>query len=161
MWETGAAEETVYRGANLLTVDAKGRVAMPARYRQSLLDVCGGQLVITANFERCLLLYPLPTWLEKERELINLPDTHSQSAGLKRLLVGHATEVEMDKQGRLLLPPVLRDYAQLNREAMLVGRINSFELWDEAAWTAQRDAFVAGSRDGKLALPPGFENFTL
>ena len=151
----------MYRGANLLTVDAKGRVAMPARYRQSLLDVCGGQLVITANFQRCLLLYPMPTWLELERKLLVLPDVHAQSAGLKRLLVGHATEVEMDKQGRMLLPPVLRDYAQLSREAMLVGRIDSFELWDEAAWNAQRDQFVAGTRDGKLDLPGGFENFTL
>jgi MraZ protein len=150
----------VYRGANLLTVDVKGRVAMPARYRQSLLDACGGQMIITANFERCLLLYPLTTWLETERKLMALSDVNSQSAGLKRLLVGHATDVEMDKQGRLLLPPVLRDYAQLTREVMLVGRINGFELWDEAAWTAQRDQFVAGTRDGKLELPPGFTDFT-
>jgi MraZ protein len=86
---------------------------------------------------------------------------HAQSAGLKRLLVGHATEVEMDKQGRLLLPPVLRDYAQLNREVMLVGRINAFELWDEAAWNAQRDQFLSGTRDGKFDLPPGFGDLTL
>lgn len=151
----------MYRGANLLTVDVKGRVAMPARYRQSLLDACGGQLVITASFEHCLLVYPLPTWLEKERELMNLPDVHPQSAGLKRHLVGHATEVEMDKQGRLLLPPVLRDYASLGREAMLVGRVTGFELWDEAAWNAQRDQFLATTRDGKFELPPGFGGLTL
>lgn len=151
----------MYRGANLLTVDPKGRVAMPARYRQSLLDACGGQLIITASFEPCLLLYPLPTWLEKERELMRLPDVDARSAGLKRHLVGHATEVEMDKQGRMLLPPVLRDYAQLNREVMLAGRVTGFELWDETAWTTQRDQFVAGSRDGKLELPPGFGDLTL
>jgi MraZ protein len=151
----------VYRGANLLTVDPKGRVAMPARYRQSLLETSGGQMVITANFERCLLLYPLPTWLEIERKLLALPDVHAQSAGLKRLLVGHATEVEMDKQGRLLLPPVLRDYAQLSREVMLVGRINGFELWDEAAWNAQRDQFLATTRDGNFQLPDGFGGLTL
>lgn len=151
----------MYRGANLLTVDVKGRVAMPARYRQSLLDASGGQMVITAHPSRCLLLYPLPTWIETERNLMALSDFDKQPAALKRLLVGHATEVEMDKQGRLLLPPVLRDYAQLSREAMLVGRINGFELWDETAWNAQRDQFVAGTRDGKLDLPGGFENFTL
>jgi MraZ protein len=151
----------VYRGANLLTVDVKGRVAMPARYRQSLLDASGGQMVITASFERCLLLYPLPTWLEIERKLMALSDVHAQSARLKRLLVGHATEVEMDKQGRLLLPPVLRDFAQLSREAMLVGRINGFELWDETAWNAQRDEFLAASRDGNLDLPGEFGSLTL
>lgn len=151
----------MYRGANLLTVDAKGRVAMPARYRQSLLDASGGQLVVTAHPSRCLLLYPLPTWLETERNLMALSDFDKQSAALKRLLVGHATEVEMDKQGRLLLPPVLRDFAQLTREAMLVGRINGFELWDEAAWNAQRDEFLAATRDGKFDLPPELRGLTL
>ena len=151
----------MYRGANLLTVDVKGRVAMPARYRQSLLDTSGGQMVITANPSHCLLLYPLPAWLELEQKLMKLPDVDKQSVGLKRLLVGHATEVEMDKQGRLLLPPVLRDFAQLTREAMLVGRINSFELWDEAAWNKQRDEFLAATRDGKFDLPDEFRGLTL
>ena len=151
----------MYRGANLLTVDVKGRVAMPARYRQSLLDASGGQMVVTASPSRCLLLYPLPTWLETERKLMLLPDMDKQSVALKRLLVGHATEVEMDRQGRLLLPPVLRDFAQLSREAMLVGRINGFELWDEAAWNAQRDEFLAATRDGKFDLPDEFRGLTL
>lgn len=151
----------MYRGANLLTVDVKGRVAMPARYRQSLLENCGGQLVVTAHPARCLLLYPLPTWLETERKLLTLSDFDKQSAALKRLLVGHATEAEMDRQGRLLLPPVLRDYAQLSREAMLVGRINGFELWDEAAWNAQRDEFLAATRDGEFDLPDELRGLTL
>ena len=151
----------MYRGANLLSADEKGRIAMPARYRQSLLDSCGGQLVITANFDRCLLLFPMPEWLEIERKLVALPDVNAQAAGLKRLLVGHATEIEMDKQGRMLLPPVLREYAKLGREVMLTGRIKGFEIWDGAAWNAQRDEFLAGARGGSLDLPDEFKSLTL
>lgn len=134
---------------------------MPARYRQSLLDACGGQLVVTAHLERCLLLYPNPTWLDIEQKLMTLPDFDRRSGGLKRHLVGHATEIEMDKQGRMLLPPVLREYAQLGREVMLVGRITGFELWDVTAWNAQRDQFLAASKDGGLDLPQEFKSLTL
>src|SRR5690348_8760122 len=117
-------------------------MAVPARYRQSLLDTCGGQLIITADRDPCLLLYPTSTWLEIEERLRKLPDYDPASRGLKRHLIGHATDVEMDKQGRMLLPPVLREYANLTREVMLVGKFNGFELWDEKAWNAQRDEFL-------------------
>jgi MraZ protein len=152
----------VYRGANLLAIDEKGRVAMPARYRQSLLDSCGGQLVITENFrEPCLLLYPAPAWLEFESKLMALPDVDAAAAWFKRQLSGNAVEIEMDKQGRMLLPQVMRDDAGLAREAMLVGRINRFEIWDVATWKREQDAFLAASRAGNLNLPDEFKSLTL
>jgi MraZ protein len=134
---------------------------MPARYRQSLIDACGGQLVATAHIERCLLLYPNAAWLEIEQKLLDLPDFDARSGGLKRHMVGHATEIEMDRQGRMLLPPVLREYAHLNHQVMLVGRIKGFELWDEAAWNSQRDDFLGQSRAPGFELPDSCKDLTL
>ncbi len=113
-------------------------------------------MVMTVDKDRCLLLYPLPTWLEIEKKLQALPAYNPSTRKLQRFLVGHATELEMDKQGRLLLPPVLRDFASIDRRAMLVGQVNKFELWDEAAWNEQ---WIEPPDD--IALPEGFEALTI
>lgn len=148
----------MFRGANLLTVDAKGRIAVPARYRQTLTEMCGGQLVMTVDQARCLLLYPLPTWAEIEKKLQQLPAYDRNARRLQRFLVGHATELEMDRQGRVLVPQVLRDFAGIDRRAMLVGQINKFELWDETAWDAQ---WQEPPGEDDFDLPEGFASLTL
>jgi MraZ protein len=114
---------------------------------------------VTAHTERCLLLYPLSTWTGIENKLRELSD-FGTTGRFRRHLVGHATEVEMDKQGRLLLPPVLREYARLGREVMLVGKINGFEVWDGAAWAMQRDDFLATASDAE-GLPDSIRSLTL
>lgn len=112
-------------------------MAMPAKYRDRLQDLCGGQLVITVDRDdRCLLVYPLPEWEEIERKLAKLPSLNKQTRRLQRLLIGHATECELDSAGRILLPPKLREYAGLDKQVMLLGQVNKFELWDEQAWSA-------------------------
>lgn len=111
---------------------------------------------MTVDKDRCLLLYPLPTWLEIEKKLQALPAYNPNTRQLQRFLVGHATELEMDKQGRLLVPQVLRDFASIDRRAMLVGQVNKFELWDEAAWN---DLWLEPPTD--IALPEGFETLTI
>ena len=91
------------------------------------------RLVVTIDRDQCLLIYPLPEWEEIERKLMRLPTLNEHARRLQRLMVGYATDVELDGHGRLLLPPTLRGFAHLERNAMLIGQGNRFELWDEAA----------------------------
>ena len=132
----------MFRGVNQLNLDAKGRLAMPTRYRERLREMCGSELVVTVDPDRCLLIYPLPEWLEIERKLMKLPTFDKTSRQMQRLLVGHATEVDMDGQGRLLLPPPLRRFAGLDKHVVMIGQGSKFELWDEDLWTRQRDEWL-------------------
>ena len=150
----------MFRGANKLTLDAKGRMVMPTRYRERLQEICGGNLVVTVDKDRCLLIYPLPDWEEIERKLMRLPTLNPQARRLQRLMVGHATEIDLDGHGRLLLPPKLREFGMLTRDAMLIGQGQRFELWDEARWDARRDEWLAGDEPAG-DLPAELESLTL
>ena len=133
----------MFRGENKVTLDAKGRLAMPTRYREGLVEDAGGRMVITIDHvERCLLIYTLPDWEDIERKISKLPALNPVARSLQRLMIGHATDVELDAQGRLLVPPNLREYAGLTRDVVLSGQGTRFELWDEAAWAAQREASI-------------------
>ena len=134
----------VFRGVTRLSLDAKGRMAMPARYRDGLLAACDGRLIVTVDRDRCLLIYPLPEWERIERDVLSRPNMNPGVRELQRLLVGHATDCEFDGQGRILLPPELRRFAALDKHVMLVGQGNKFELWDEQAWVERRDAWLGG-----------------
>jgi len=150
----------LFRGVNTLNLDAKGRIAMPMRYRQRLADGCNGQLVITVDRDRCLLIYPLPEWEVIERKLVKLPSFNKQARRLQRLLIGHATEVELDSAGRVLLPPPLREFADLEKKAVLIGQGNKFELWNEALWSERRDVWLAEDDDLE-DLPADLETLSL
>jgi len=121
----------VFRGATKVTLDAKGRMVIPTRYRERLQERGDARLVVTIDRDQCLLIYPLPEWEEIERKLMRLPTLNEHARRLQRLMVGYATDVELDGHGRLLLPPTLRGFAHLERNAMLIGQGNRFELWDE------------------------------
>ena len=151
----------MFRGVNALNLDTKGRMAMPTRYRQRLVDSCHGQIVITVDSsDRCLLVYPLNEWEVVERKLQKLPSFNKQTRRLQRLLIGHATDVEMDSAGRLLVPPPLRDFAGLDKRTVLIGQGNRFELWGEEHWNQLRDEWL--SEDGDLGdLPSDMETFSL
>jgi MraZ protein len=150
----------MFRGANKLTLDAKGRMVMPTRYRERLQELCGGKLVITVDKEQCLLIYPLPDWEEIERKLMRLPSLNAQARRLQRLMVGHATDTDLDAHGRLLLPPNLREFSLLKRDAMLIGQGMRFELWDEARWNERRDEWLAGE-ESATDLPAELETLSL
>jgi len=141
MWVT-PHEKGMFRGVSNLNLDAKGRMAIPARYRDRLLESCGGRLILTIDVDHCLLMYPLPEWDRIEQALMSRPNMNPQVRRLQRLIVGHATDVEFDGQGRILLPASLREYAALEKHAVLVGQGNKFELWDEESWASQRDAWL-------------------
>jgi MraZ protein len=138
----------MFRGANKLTLDAKGRLVMPTRYRERLQERCGGHLVVTVDKDQCLLIYPLPDWEDIERKLTKLPTLDPRTRGLQRLMVGYATDLELDGHGRLLLPANLREFGLLTRDAMLIGQGLRFELWDEARWNERRDEWLASAHGG-------------
>ena len=147
----------MFRGVNRLNLDAKGRLAVPTRFRERLRECCASELVITVDTDHCLLIYPLPEWQEIERKLMKLPSFNKAARRLQRLLVGHATEVEMDGQGRVLLPPPLRQFAGLEKHAVLIGQGNKFELWDEGRWNDQRDGWLEQADLEQLDLPADLE----
>lgn len=131
----------MFRGLNAVNLDAKGRLAIPTRYRADLKELCENQLVVTRGLENCLLLYPYPEWEDVENKLVKLPSLDRKVKILQRLLIGHATESEMDGQGRLLLPDKLREFAGLTKRIALVGQLNKFEIWDEEVWHASSESW--------------------
>ena len=139
------------RGATKVTLDAKGRLAIPTRYRERIAQRCDGHLVVTVDKDYCLLLYPLPDWEDIERKLMRLPSLDKRARRLQRLMVGHATEVELDGHGRILLSRELREFAGLEKQAVLLGQGNRFELWDEERWNETRDGWLSDGDDADLS----------
>lgn len=122
---------------------------MPIRCRERLVDDSGGQLVVTIDTEApCLLLYPIAEWEVIERKIEALPSFDRSARRIQRLLIGHATEIELDGNGRLLVPPLLRDYASLEKQVMLVGQGKKFEIWDKGYWEDQRASWLAEEANG-------------
>jgi MraZ protein len=147
---SGSVGANVFRGGSTVNLDAKGRLAFPTRYRAHLDERCEGHVVLTVHHDRCLLLFPRPDWDEIERKLVRLPNQDKTTRELQRMLLGHATELDVDKSGRILIPPRLRDFASLEKRVELVGLGNKFEIWDEAAWEKNCSSWVAGdSADGE------------
>ncbi|KAF6675373.1 MULTISPECIES: division/cell wall cluster transcriptional repressor MraZ [Pantoea] len=128
----------MFRGATLVNLDSKGRLAVPTRYRDLLIGESQGQMVCTIDLHQpCLLLYTLPEWEIIEKKLARLSSMNPLERRVQRLLLGHASECQMDSAGRLLLANTLRQHAKLTKEVMLVGQFNKFELWDEQTWYQQ------------------------
>lgn len=150
----------MFRGPSKITLDAKGRLAIPSRYRERIVNRADGWLVATVDREHCLLIYPLPDWEEIERKLIRLPSLHPKSLRLKRLMLGHAMELEMDGQGRILLPRELREFAGLDKQAMLIGQGNKFELWDAERWIKRRDEWLSDEENDYTELPAELESLS-
>jgi MraZ protein len=120
-------------------------MVMPTRYRDLLEERCGGKLVVTVDKLQCLLLYPFPDWEEIERKLMKLPTMNAQARQLQEMMVGNATELDLDGHGRILLPANLRDFAFLTRDAVLIGQGVRFELWDETRWGKRCGDWVSGA----------------
>ena len=149
----------MFKGGSTVNLDAKGRLALPTRYREDLISRCEGRVVLTVHDDRCLLLYALPDWDEIERKLVRLPNQNRRARTLQRMVLGHATEIDMDKSGRILIPPRLREFALLEKRVVLAGLGNKFEIWNEEAWDKRCDEYV--SDDGDAELPDSLETLTL
>ena len=148
----------MFQGATQINLDAKGRMSVPTKARDPLTQGGTVKLVLTAHPEGCLLLYPLPAWEPIRAKVMAFPSLDRQSNLWKRLLVGFAEEVDPDSAGRLLIAPVLRDYAHIKRQVMFVGQGSHFEIWDLEAWNAGLESLRTG---GAPNVPPGMENFSL
>jgi len=150
----------MFRGVNALNLDIKGRLAIPTRYRDEIVRLANGRMVITVDRDHSLLLYPLPEWEEIERKLVKLPSFNVQARRLQRLLIGHATEVELDGNGRILLPPLLREFAGLDKAVVMIGQGNKFEIWDEAKWNERRAEWLTAA-EGEGELPDELGSLSL
>ncbi len=133
----------MFAGSHLLTIDDKGRLAIPSRFRQQLSDEHGTQLFITRAYNPCIEVYPAPVFRELAEQIQNL-DNRAAADKLKEVFIGHAVETEIDKQGRVLLPQILRRHARLETNAVLVGQITRFDIWSEDVWTQR---FGEGNAD--------------
>ena len=146
----------LFHGATVLTLDAKGRLAIPTRHREALL-ASGRTLVLSAHPDGCALLYPEAAWEPVRAQVEKFPSFHPQASWWKRLLLGFEEHVAPDASGRVLLSSGLRLHAKLEREAMLVGQGRYFELWDAGVWSAK----LATALSATGAPPPGMEDFSL
>lgn len=152
----------MFRGVVNLNLDAKGRMAVPTKYRAVLTDRFAGKVVITVDPDRCLSIYPLKVWEEIERKLDRLPTFNPSARKLQRALTGHATEVEMDANGRVMVPAPLREFAGITKKAVLMGQTRKFELWDAEQFEAKRNGWLEDINDlGELDLPDEFASLSL
>ncbi len=144
----------MFRGLTAINIDSKGRMVIPTRYRDALLNGLGTSsfpIVVTIDPEfSCLLLYPMKEWEIIETKLQGLSSFNQVSRRIQRLLLGHATELELDANGRILLPPLLREYAALKKEVVLVGQGKKFEIWDETKWNESRAGWLSSSNHNEL-----------
>lgn len=148
----------MFRGATSLNLDAKSRLVVPTKHREALQLECAGSLVLTAHPHRCLLLYPQPAWEPIQAKMMALSSFDKQSSALQRLLVGFAEDINLDSAGRMLVSPVLREFAGLDKEVMLVGQGSHFELWGMAAWRSQLEQVM---QSDSFSMPAELEGFSL
>lgn len=145
----------MFRGVTAVKIDVKGRMVVPSRYRERLQEENAGHIVMTIDTdERCLLLYPLNTWEVIEQKVAQLPSFNPKARRIQRLLIGHATEIELDNNGRALIPPLLREFAGLKKHAVLVGQGGKCELWDESHWQERRGHWLQQDANDDLTLLP-------
>ncbi|KAA8980674.1 MULTISPECIES: division/cell wall cluster transcriptional repressor MraZ [Gammaproteobacteria] len=148
---------TNFLGSHAINMDAKGRLAIPARVREDLETLCGGRIVLTAHTEeRCLLVYPEPQWEEILPKIEALPSFNKAVRRTQRLLIGYATPLELDGAGRILVPQPLRDYAGLEKKLYLVGQGRKLELWSEDRWMAWLE-----EDDGDEEIPEEMKSLSL
>ncbi len=136
----------MFRGVQNINMDAKGRLAMPARQREPLSSLCNDQIVVTIDTQStCLVIYPLPEWERIEKEVQSLPALKPAVKRFQRLILGYATDLELDGSGRMLLPASLREYARLEKKLVLVGQGNKLELWSDTLWLAETEQALLDS----------------
>lgn len=138
----------MFKGFNSINIDAKGRLAIPARHRDQLSAEDSGGLILTLNpWDRCLWLYPASQWTLIEAKLQELSDFDREARRTKQIIRGYATDCALDGQGRVLLPNELRKFALLDKRIAFLGQGNKFEIWDEVLWSEQRDEWLDGVND--------------
>ena len=124
----------MFRGRYTHSIDAKGRVSIPSKFREVINGRGQTTLMVTNDLDPCLVVFPMEQWIEEEKRIQSLPNYVSQALQYKRFYISGAQECPLDRQGRILIPPSLREHAQLNREALFVGLLEKFEIWSPDLW---------------------------
>ena len=128
----------MFRGSFEHSVDSKGRVSVPSRFREILAERYEGRLVLTKDYDNCVMAYPLEEWERVEDKIKALPQSQKEVRDYMRFVFSNAAECELDRQGRILIPPSLREGARISKAVMVVGMLNKMEIWDRAAWEARK-----------------------
>ena len=128
--------ENLFKGIHNLSLDSKGRLGIPVKYRDNIIGLVKGAMVITIDTEeKCLLLYPSNFWSKIQDKISNLPSFNKNARRIQRLLVGHAEDIDVDSNGRILISKPLREYASLTKKVILIGQGEKFEIWDQGTWS--------------------------
>ncbi len=127
----------MFRGSSNHTIDPKGRIIIPARFREELKSDGGNGVMVTV-MDNCLFAFPFDSWYELEDKIMSLPTTNAYMRRFRRVFVGEAAECKCDKQDRILIPPTLRQYAKLEKEIVLVGALKHFEIWSKERWDTEK-----------------------
>jgi MraZ protein len=152
----------MFRGASGITLDSKNRITIPTRFRDELFELCEGKMVCTVDIVHpCLLLYPMPEWEDIELRLSQLSSMNPHERMLQQVILGNASDCELDKSGRLLINGPLRQHAGLEKSLMLVGQLNKFEIWSESAWQEQMQASITKIQSGEFELTERLQDFSL
>lgn len=130
---------TMFRGRYEHTIDSKGRTSIPVKFRDVLNGKDTNGLIVTNEFDGCLVAYPINEWKIVEEKISSFPDIRKEIKAYQRFFVSGAVECPIDKQGRILIPPILRDYAVLKKDVVFVGMLNKFEIWSRENWKAIPD----------------------
>ncbi len=150
----------MFRGVHSLSVDAKGRIKIPTRHQAQIDKICKSKMVLSIHPEdNCLLLYPLEDWQILEKKVSTLPSLNIHTKRLKRKLIGHATDCELEKASRVLIPATLREYANIDKKIIMSGQGHNFELWDEDTWNKQLNNLDYLSK--KQDIPPEITQLSL
>jgi MraZ protein len=128
----------MFKGIHNINLDGKGRLTVPTKYRNTITDQVNGNMVVTIDSEdKCLLLYTSEAWNPIQKKINNLPSFNQNARRIQRLLVGHAEDVEMDNNGRILLSKPLRVFAEMAKKITMIGQGNKFEIWSDDIWQAR------------------------
>ena len=128
--------ENLFKGIHNLSLDSKGRLGIPVKYRDNIIGLVKGAMVITIDTEeKCLLLYPSNFWSKIQDKVSKLPSFNKNARRIQRLLVGHAEDIDVDSNGRILISKPLREYASLTKKVILIGQGEKFEIWDQGTWS--------------------------
>ena len=152
----------MFRGASAINLDSKGRIAIPTRYRPEIFEQHQGQMICTVDIRQpCLLLYPLKEWEIVEQKLLALSNFDPTQRSLQRVMLGYATECQLDSAGRILISGPLRQHAKLDKSLMLVGQLNKFEIWSDTEWQVQIQQDIALGSSGQFALSEELKTLSL
>ena len=128
----------MFRGSSFHTIDKKGRIIIPTRFRDAITNA-GQDIIMITRMDNCLFAYCMDEWTEIENKILHLPQKSDAIRRFQRIFIGSCQECKCDAQGRVLIPPALKKYAELEKEIVLVGVINRFEIWSKAKWDQENE----------------------